>query len=235
MTRPLRRTAAALAVAAALLAGCTQTVSGHSARAGAPSDFPSGGPSSPSGTSGAGSTPPSSAVPTTSAPPEAHLGCPRVVDPASRLEYRCIAAGMTLDPASTMWPVKVKKTVDTNWTMDEGSGRVPFPAGSTLGTIANDLAQTMAATNYGTGARATKERDTDTTVDGHQAHLVQTLMTISPAFRRANRLRVSQERLWLVVVQLSNTTASAWYVSVPDLQKQLWPSVPSLIGGLQVF
>lgn len=242
MIRRLGRSAATLGVAVAMLAGCTQTVSGHGAPGGVPSDFPSGGPSSPSGTSGGGATappsspvPPSSPAPTTSPPTNAHLACPRVVDPAARLEYSCIAAGMTLDTASTMWPVKVQKTVDTNWTMDEGSGRLPFQSGSTLGSIANDLAQTMAATGYGTGAKATKERDTDTSVDGHKAHLVQTLMTISPAFRQANKLRVSQERLWIVVVQLSETAASAWYVSVPDVQKQLWPSVPGLISGMQVF
>ena len=137
---------------------------------------------------------------------------------------------MTLS-SNQMWPVKFERTVDVQWTMDEGSGTV---AGQSPAAVANGLSTTMARSDYGPSPGVRKETDRDTTIDGKKAHLVLTVMTINPAYRKQRHLRVTQERLWMVAVQTGSGKVSAWYVSVPSVQKALWPRVPSLIKAIKV-
>lgn len=133
-----------------------------------------------------------------------------------------------------MWPLVFERQVDTGWTMDEGSGRV-IRAGSTPAAAANLLTREMLQLFYGDPPPTSKTvHDGDITVGSAQGHLVQTLITINPTFRSQRHLRVKQEQLWLVVVPVSTGQFSAWYVSVPDLQKQLWPTVPTLLKTLRV-
>ncbi len=219
--------AAAVIAAALVLAGCSQTVSGTGLRGNAPSGAPSQGP----GTSGPPPQTSSSSAPESSAPPAAHLACPHVVDSSANLAYDCIVAGMTNSTTST-WPVKFEKEVDVQWSMDEGSGRVD--SSQSPAAVAASLTSSMAAADYGPHAGVKKEQDADTTVDGKKAHLVQTLMTIDPTYRKQRHLKVTQERLWIVAVQVSADQVSAWYVSVPSVQKALWPRVPNLIKSLKV-
>jgi hypothetical protein len=133
-----------------------------------------------------------------------------------------------------MWPVVFERQVDTGWTMDEGSGRI-IRAGSTPAAAAKLLTQEMLQLFYGDPLPTSKTvHDGDVTVGSERGHLVQALITINPTFRSQRHLRVKQEQLWLVVVPVGAGQFSAWYVSVPDLQKQLWPAVPTLLKTLRV-
>lgn len=227
--------AAGLAGAGLLLAGCTQTVSGHAAAAGGSgspprTDFPSSGPTT---TTPHTPTPThTQAPPQTSPPPASHLACPHVVDPSARLGYDCVSTGMT-QGRNGMWPVDFARVVDTGWTMDEGSGLVS--RGGTPAATAKLLTQEMLQLSYGEPVPTSKTvHDEEISVGSAQGHLVQTLITINPTFRSQRHLRVKQEQLWLVVVPVSAGQQSAWYVSVPDLEKQLWPTVPALLKTLRV-
>lgn len=224
-----------LAAAGLLLAGCTQTVSGHAAPngSGSPSnsDFPSSspGPTPTTTAPNAPSTPPPSAAPA----PGSHLACPHVVDGAAHLAYDCATTGMT-PGRNSMWPVDFGRVVDTGWTLDEGSGGISR-GGVNPAVAAKVLTQEMLQVDYGTPAPTSKTvRDADLNVGSATGHLVQTLITLNPTFRARQHLRVKQEQLWLVVVPAGGGQFSAWYVSIPDLQKQLWPTVPALLKTLRV-
>jgi hypothetical protein len=226
-----------LAAAGLLLAGCTQIVSGHGAAAngsGSPpnSDFPSSSPG-PTPTTTA-PTAPSTPTPTSAPPSSAsHLACPHVVDGTARLAYDCITTGMT-QGRNAMWPVDFELLVDTGWTLDEGSGGISR-GGVNPAVAAKVLTQEMLQVDYGTPAPASKTvHDADLNVGSATGHVVQTLITLNPTFRARQHLRVKQEQLWLVVVPAGGGQFSAWYVSVPDLQKQLWPTVPALLKTLRV-
>jgi hypothetical protein len=233
--RPTLRVASLLAVGL-LLAGCTQTVSGHGTGGGG-TDFPSGstgsGSAGPSGSSGpSASSGPSGS--TSAPPPSANLACPKVVDPATHLSYDCIVGGMTKGQ-SQVWETKFEKDVDVDWTMDEGSTPAPASVGTNVGAAANVLTTAMlAAQNYGPSPGVKKEKDVATTVNGKPAHLVQTLMTINASYRKQRHLKVAQERLYVAAIRVSSNAVSAWYVSVPDVQKALWARVPSLISSIKV-
>lgn len=236
MPRRVGLVVAGLAAAGLLLAGCTQTVSGHAAGANGSqtppgSDFPSSGSGSHPTTTAPGSPTP---TPTqTSRAPAAHLACPHVVDPTARLAYDCIGPGMTPDQNS-IWPVDFGRVVDTHWTMDEGSGTL-IRAGGNAAVAAKLLTQEMLQVDYGNPAPTSKTvHDADVAVGSARGHLVQTLITINPTFRSQQHLRVKQEQLWLVVVPVGAGQFSAWYVSVPDVQKQLWPTVSALLKTLRV-
>lgn len=227
---------AGTAAAGLVLAGCAETVSGHGAASGllspSGSDFPSSSPATsapPTPTTRPSPTP----TPKPPAPaPASHLACPHVVDGAARLGYDCISAGMARG-ASSMWPLAFQKEVDTGWSMDEGSGS-DRGAGSPA-VEAKALTQQMVGLSYGTPGPTSKTvKDTAIAIGKAQGHLIQTLITVNPTFRAQRKLRVKQEQLWLIVVPVAAGQLSAWYVSVPDLEKQLWPKVPALIKTLRV-
>lgn len=225
---------AGLAAAGLLLAGCTETVSGHAAGQSAPgSDFPSSGSGSNPTTTAPRSATPTPTSTQTSRPPVAHLACPHVVDPTARLAYDCIGPGMT-PGRNSIWPVDFGRVVDTHWTMDEGSGPL-IRAGGNAAVAAKLLTQEMLQFDYGDPAPTSKTvHDADVAVGSARGHLIQTLITINPAFRSQRHLRVKQEQLWLVVVPVGAGQFSAWYVSVPDVQKQLWPTAAALLKTLRV-
>jgi len=223
------RGAGALIVAALLLAGCTETVSGHPAP---------GGSSEPPGTSASappsGSDTPSSPAPSSSgAPPGAHLTCPRVVDSTAHLAYDCVTRVMAKD-SDTIWPLKFTKEVDVGWTMDEGSSHVDVTGNGNVTVLANGFASAMGAQEYGPNAGIKKVRDIDIKVAGRPAHLVQSVMTLDPDFRAQRHLKVTKEQFWVVVVRISADQFSAWYVSIPDVRKALWSRVPDLIKRIKV-
>jgi hypothetical protein len=199
------------------LAGCTQTVPGRGAAA---------------GPTVASSAPPSSAPAPRPSPP-APPTCPHVRDTTARLSYDCIASVMTRD-SDTIWPLKFATTVDVDWTMDEGSSHVAVTGNGNVTILANGFASAMGAQEYGPGPTVKRVRDTDANVDGHRAHLVESLITIAPAYRKKRHIKLTQERLWVVVVQIGAGQFSAWYVSIPDVRKPLWSKVPGLIKRIKV-
>ena len=242
----IARTAAGLVIAGLLClasAGCADKVSGHVQAGGAP---PPTGPSG--GAAGGTSTPPSgppqsssggnSAGPSSGgspAAPRAHLACPRVVDVAAHLAFDCVNGAMTPGP-SEVWPFKVQRSVDTHWTMDEGSGDLTkFAGGNTPAAAAKAMVSRMVSGLYGTPVpKTTTVQDVNVTVDKATGHLIQTLITLNPGYVTAQHLRVRQERLWVLVVPVASGELSGWYTSIPDVAKASWPKVPGIIKGLQI-
>jgi hypothetical protein len=142
---------------------------------------------------------------------------------------------MTASFGATIWTVEVHKEVDKNWLLDEASGPINASAGGALDTAATLLTDLLVDSNYGDNPTATRESSRDVTISGNvPGHLVQTLITLSPAYVAAQGLKVKTERLWVLVVQPDSNHRSAFMISVPDVVRQLWPSVPAVISQIKV-
>ena len=72
------------------------------------------------------------------------------------------------------------------------------------------------------------------TIDRHAAHLLQTTVTINPAWARQDGTKVKQERLWIIAIEVAADDVSLWYTSLPDLASALWPKVPATIASIRV-
>ncbi len=225
--------AAALLAAAVLLTACTETVSGTSTRGGVSSSGTDAS-SSPAPTPSSIPPPESSTPPPEASLPPQQLACPVITDSRARLSYRCISPLIVHGQRSAAWPVNFQVEVDLKWTLDEGSSPNSLQSGHDPATVARTLTTAMAAGNYGPSPGIKRERDTDLVVDGKKAHLVRTLFTIAPSYRAKLHVRVRQEQLWVVAVQVTPDQVSAWYVSVPDVTRDLWVKVPAVMGSLKV-
>ncbi|HEX2308580.1 MAG TPA: hypothetical protein VHI14_09705 [Jatrophihabitantaceae bacterium] len=213
----------ALAVA---VVGCTQTVSGH----GTASNPPSSSPNSGSDTSSSEPSTSSSA----SAPND--VACPVVVDNLAKLSYPCIVNTMTTlrDPTG-IWQTQVALPVEPQWYMNEGSRSLTETSGVSLSTINTTVMTAMKANEFwGANAKATTKASKAMTIDGHQARLLQTLMTVSPTVRQQRHLKVKTEMVWLVAIRVTDTTSAAFFCSVPDDVKKYWPLVPRIITQVKV-
>jgi hypothetical protein len=214
----------ALAVA---VVGCTQTVNGRGTASNPPS---SSVPNSGSGTSSSQPSPSSSA----NAP--SNVACPVIVDNAAKLSYPCIVNSMTsLADPSQIWPTMIALRVEPTWLMNEGSRGLTETSGVPLSTINTTVMNAMKANQFwGPNAKGTTKASKPMTIDGHQARLLQTLMTVSPAFRKQNHLKVKSEMVWLVAIRATDATAAAFFCSVPDEVKKYWPLVPRIITQVKV-
>jgi hypothetical protein len=214
----------ALAVA---VVGCTQTVNGHGTASNPPS---SSAPNSGSDTSSGPQSPSSSA----NAPN--NVACPVIVDNLAKLSYPCIVNSMTsmADP-SEIWPTMIALRVEPTWLMNEGSRGLTETSGVALTTINTTIMNAMKANQFwGPNAKATTKASKAMTIDGHQAWLLQTLMTVSPAYRQQNHLKVKTEMVWLVAIRVTDATSAAFFCSVPDEVKKYWPLIPRIITQVKV-
>lgn len=205
MTGRLVAVCAALAV---LLAGCSDVVHGTGRRS----------------------------VPTAPAPARA-TNCPHVQYPAAKLSFDCITAGLTGFYEGPVWPVSERKTVEpaTQWVLEEGAGHWGSPVNQSLATIAVTVRQQMISVGgYGANPRVSTGASRPTTVDGHDAYLLQTTFTLSPRWAQSDGTKVKQEKLWIVAIEVGAGDVSLWYTSVPDLASDLWPKVPATIASIKV-
>jgi hypothetical protein len=205
--------------------GCAQTVSGH----GTASNPPSAAPNSGSASSSQPSTSSSASAPN-------DVACPVVVDNRAKLSYPCIVNSMTpmADPAQ-IWQTMIALPVEPTWLMNEGSRALTETSGVALTTINTTVMNAMKANQFwGPNAKATTKASKAMTIDGHQARLLQTLMTVSPAYRQQNHLKVKTEMVWLVAIRVTDATAAAFFCSVPDEVKKYWPLVPRIISQVRV-
>jgi hypothetical protein len=213
----------ALAVA---VVGCTQTVSGR----GTASNPPSSAPSSESDTS--------SSEPSTSSSASASndVACPVIVDNLAKLSYPCIVNSMTsLRDQSGIWQTQIALRVEPEWYMNEGSRVLTETSGVSLATINTTVMSAMKANQFwGPNAKATIKASKAMTIDGHEARLLQTLMTVSPAVRQQRHLKVKTEMVWLVAIRVTDTTSAAFFCSVPDDVKKYWSLVPRIITQVKV-
>jgi hypothetical protein len=212
----LRRRLVPAIVLVALLAGCSDVVSGN-------------------GVLGVGKR--SSAAGGTTAPPAPPTGCPHVVYPGAKLSFNCITTGMRTFRQDNVWPFSEIKTVEpsTGWSLDEGAGHWGSQDGVALVDIVLNVRQQMLDNqSYGTQPTVRTVVSKPTTVDGAPAYLVQTNFFINPAYAKQSGTKVKEERSWMLAIQVAPGDVSLWYVSLPDLAKSLWPKVPQLIDSIKV-
>ncbi len=218
------RLVALLAACATLLGACTTVVSG-------------------SGSNGlAGRSPrPTPTAPVPAQPQARPTGCPHVRFAAAHLSFDCITGGMQASYNGSVWPVTEYKTVEpqtstnSGWILEEGAGHWGSPQGTSLADIAANVRQQMLnAHGYGAAPIVHTVADRDMTIDGHAAHLLQTTVTINPAWARQDGTKVKQERLWIIAIEVAADDVSLWYTSLPDLASALWPKVPATIASIRV-
>lgn len=200
------RLLAVLLGTAGLLAGCTSVVNGT------------------------GSVAPSHATAPT-------IACPHVVFPTAKLSFDCITTGMSPALADPVWPLAETRTVDaaSNWVLEEGAGHWGSTNGRSLDAIAKDVRGRMiSAGGYGDNPKLTTVADKATTVDGAKAQLLQTTVTIDPTWARHQKVPVKQEKLWILAIEVGNDDVSLWFVTLPDLVRELWPKVPATIATVEV-
>lgn len=229
-----------------LLAGCSTVVNGTGSTAltgGASGaarspDFPnrSGSAPQPSDTGEAPAPEPSGS---SGSAAEAATPCPNVSYPYAHLAFACITTGMTQQLDGDVWPLSEIKPVDaagSGWVLDEGAGHWGATEGHSLSAIAENVRQQMVDNdNYGDNPTVHTDASKDTTVDGAPAHLLQTTFTIDPAWAKANKVTVKQEKLWIIAIEVGSDDVSLWYVSVPDLVSTLWAKVPTTIASIKII
>jgi hypothetical protein len=138
------------------------------------------------------------------------------------------------DPAQ-IWQTMIALPVEPTWLMNEGSRALTETSGVALTTINTTVMNAMKANQFwGPNAKAATKASKAMTIDGHQARLLQTLMTVSPAYRQQNHLKVKTEMVWLVAIRVTDATAAAFFCSVPDEVKKYWPLVPRIISQIKV-
>jgi hypothetical protein len=216
-----------LVVVAAAVAGCARTVSGHGTAAN----------TSPSSSSAASSSSSPSGSESSSSGAGQDVACPGIVDRVSGLSYPCIANSMTVYPdGSGIWQTMLALRVETNWLMNEGSRELLQTTSVSLSTITTTLMDAMKKQEFwGPGATAKTEATKSLTVDGKKGALLQTLMTVSPAYRKAHNLKVKTEMVWVIALRTTTDSAAAFFCSVPDEVKKYWASIPRLINQIKVI
>jgi hypothetical protein len=159
-----------------------------------------------------------------------------IVDAQAKLSYPCIINSMTkLADPSQIWLTMVAQQVEPTWYMNQGSRALTETSGVPLTTINTTIMNAMKANQFwGPNAKATTKANKNMTIDGHQARLLQTLMTVNPTFRQQNKLKVKSEMVWLVAIRVTDTTAAAFFCSVPDEVEKYWPLVPRIINQVKV-
>lgn len=226
-----------------LLAGCSDVVDGNGALGGAPGqsgassspDFP-GQTNAPGGSAGASapSLPPGGSAAITAPPPTL---CPHVRFTEAKLAFDCLGSGFQEDTNGSIWPLRESKTVEsaTGWMVEEGAGHWGATDGHSLAEIATNVRSHMAADGgYGDAPTITTLADVDTRVDGAAAHLLHTRFTLNPTWAKSQKTAVKQEQLWILAIKVGSDDVSLWYASIPDLVKDLWAKVPSIIKSIKV-
>jgi hypothetical protein len=89
-------------------------------------------------------------------------------------------------------------------------------------------------TDYLTSPKVTTDSAKDVQINGAKAHVLQTTITLDPAAAAARKTKVKQEKLWIVAVQVGADDVSLWHVSIPDLARTYWASVPKVIDTIRV-
>ena len=228
-------------VCAAAVAACSSTVEGTGHAVAAPSqatDFPTSAsaPGPVPSASSASVTPTASSVPPTGTP-SGEFTCPTITYPHAHLTFDCIIGGLTLSTSNPIWPVSLHKTVEpsTGWVLEEGAGNWGDPGSRSATSIARGIrSQMIAEGGYGSSPTLRVLQDADTTVGGVPAHVLQTAITLNSAWARGRGTKVTSERLWIVVMKVSDSDDTVWYTSIPNLASSLWPQVPTIMKSIRV-
>jgi hypothetical protein len=228
-------TAVLLAACCTLAAACSDVVAGHgvapqpqprppvsSTATGPPSAPPTQQPSVPSG------------VPT---PIGDDFRCPTITYLFAHLAFRCIVGSMQRAQQDPVWPLSLGHSVErrSGWSVSMGAGHYGAKNGLSLRQITERIrAEMIRAGEYGTGARATTIGAHPRRFAGHRGFLLASAVRISATTRSTLHTAVHVERQWIAAVQIGRHDFSMWFVSIPDLTKQLWRKVPAVLASIRV-
>jgi hypothetical protein len=250
--RPVLGLAGFAGIAIIALVGCSQSVVGQgspivggSANAGGSTSstktapFGSATTTRPpsTGSSTGTSTPKTgSANPSGTSTAAASVKCPNIVDPDAGLSYTCIDNSLTDSTDLTSGPT-VSLTVDTEvgWSAEQASGPVSGTSTDTLKTLAEGLVSHFVDENYGDNPTQASQTSVAITVSGHKAQRVETLVNIDPAYAKSIGVKVTQEKLTVVVVTMDDGSFSALEITVPDTKKDWWTRYDSVVSSLKVI
>lgn len=218
MTAGRVRVLAAAALLAVSVSACATTVDGTGQRV-----------------TPAPSTNPLPTGPAEPAVPEGRFSCPRVAYPDAHLSFNCVVGGLAVSAKNPVWPVSLRKTVEseTGWVVEEGAGNWGDPGSDSPSAIAKLVRTHMVdAGQYGESPTLKTAQDAKTTIGGVRAHVLQTTITLNPAWAKQRGTAVKTERLWIVVLAVSAHDTALWYVSIPNLASRLWARVPATIRSI---
>jgi hypothetical protein len=171
---------------------------------------------------------------------EADFKCPYIVYPYAHLSFVCVAQKMKKSTKDKIWPLVERKVVSRygqngQWTLDTGAGHWGSQGSDSLRSIALSVRNRMVDNgNYGDPAPSLRTGGKALRVGGHRAYQLVTTFTINPNFRQATGVKIKHEKSWIVAIQVAPDDVSLWYVSVPDVVKQDWPLIDSLISTISV-
>lgn len=218
MTAGRVRVLAAAALLAASVSACATTVDGSGQRVAPPP-----------------STNPAPTGPAEPAIPPGRFTCPRIAYPHAHLSFNCVVGGLKVSVDNPVWPVSLRETVETEtgWVVEEGAGNWGDPGPDSQSAIAKQVRTHMVdAGQYGDSPTLKTSQDAKTTIAGVRAHVLQTTITLNPAWAKERGTGVRTERLWIVVLAVSAHDTALWYVSIPNLASRLWARVPGTIRSI---
>ena len=132
-----------------------------------------------------------------------------------------------------MWELTLSHTVEPGWSLAEGARRLTPLGSHTLKQVAlATRAAMLQHGEYGSSPSVATVSAAPATVAGVPAFVVQSAITINSDYRAINGLQVRVEKLWIVTLNAGDGNVAAWYVTIPDDVKQLWPHVPAIIASI---
>jgi hypothetical protein len=190
--------------------------------------------------------------------------CPLIRDEESHLAYRCIDNYLVQDASDTYLGIRIAMNheVEPGWIISEGSGNphslatpapsgVAFEQGPVAATPAPSSAPALPSFDqvraevlrrtglalvqaYGTNPSPATLSSGPRQVAGTQGYEMVTEVSIDPAFRAAQSLKVKKERLWVVGVPTA-AGVSIFMMSIPDERSDLWPKAEATIDTIRLI
>lgn len=187
------------------------------------------------------------------------VACPQIRDEQAHLGYTCIDNNLQQDGIDTYLGLRIvlNQEVEPGWVISEGSGDptsiVQSPGvvvdyrtnnGTTGGgsqptsvDVRNEVQRRTGLAlqhAYGDNPSARTLSAGQRQLSGVQGYELVTEITIDPAYRQAQGLRVRTERLWVVGLP-TPYGVSIFIMSIPDERSDLWPKAESTVGTVHLI
>jgi hypothetical protein len=146
---------------------------------------------------------------------------------------------MDEQPSDPVWPLSLAHVVEprTDWSVSAGAGHLGSPHGRSLRSITSYVRGEMVSNgNYGRPRPAVRTLSARRiTVHGAHAFVLESQFRLNASYRRASHERVHVEKSWTLAIRVGRNDYSLWFVSIPDLAKRLWRTVPADIASIRVI
>ncbi|MGI8666416.1 MAG: hypothetical protein ACR2N4_10345 [Jatrophihabitans sp.] len=191
-----------------------------------------------------------------SQPPLPVVACPQIRDEQAHLSYTCIDNDLRQDGSDIYLGLRIalNHQVEPNWVITEGSGNAApsstaAPSSNTVVKFQHDPTTASAADvrdtvgkraalavgdAYGDNPVARTLSARTRTFAGVPGYELLTLVTINPAYRKANGLKASTERLWVVGLP-TLAGVSIFMMSIPDDRSDLWARAEDIVGTVHII